>query len=380
MSGTVRTASAGTATGGFTALDHLAINTVRALAVDMVQAADSGHPGLPLGAAPMAYVLWQRHLRHDPRDPFWPDRDRFVLSAGHGSALLYALLHLTGYDLSLDDVKQFRQWESRTPGHPEQFQTRGVEATTGPLGQGSANAVGMAIAERWLANYFNRPGFPIVDHFTYALVSDGDLMEGICAEASALAGFLKLGRLIYLYDANNVTLDGPLSQSASEDFGARYEAYGWQVLTVRDGNTDLDALDAAVTAARADTSRPTLILIRTTIGYGSPNKAGSHKAHGEPLGADELALTKAALGWEWPNHSFYVPSEAREQLGAAVGAGKVAHAAWDEVFAGYTKKHPDLAAEWELAQTGELPAGWDADLPVWTTDAKPVATREAAGK
>ena len=276
-------------------LDELCVDTIRTLAIDAVQKANSGHPGLPLGAAPMAYVLWQRHLKHNPRDPLWPDRDRFVLSAGHGCMLWYCLLYLTGYDLGMDDLKAFRQWGSRTPGHPEYRVTPGIEATTGPLGQGTANAVGMAIAERYQARRFNRPGADIVDHRTFALVSDGDLMEGISHEAGSLAGHLGLGKLTYLYDSNNVTLDGPASLAFSEDVGKRYEAYGWQVLRVEDGNTDLEAIDQALREAAGETAKPTLIIVRTTIGYGSPHKAGTSEAHGSPLGEEEVAATKKAL-------------------------------------------------------------------------------------
>src|SRR5580765_8443804 len=294
-------------------VDELCVDTIRTLAIDAVQKAESGHPGLPLGAAPMAYVLWQRHLRHYPSDPKWADRDRFVLSAGHGCMLLYCLLHLTGYDLTMDDLKSFRQWGSNTPGHPEFFETTGVEATTGPLGQGTANAVGMAIAERYLAHYFNRPGHPIIDHHTYALVSDGDVMEGVACEAASLAGHLGLGKLLYLYDANQVTLDGPLSLVMSEDVGARYAACGWHVQHVENGDFDLAALDAAITAAKAETERPSIIVIRTTIGYGSPKKAGTSSAHGSPLGEAEVAATKKALGWD-PAAQFLVPDEVRAHL------------------------------------------------------------------
>ncbi len=302
-------------------LEELSIDTIRTLSIDTVQKANSGHPGLPLGAAPMAYVLWQRHLSHNPRDPRWPDRDRFVLSAGHGSALLYSLLHLTGYDLTLDDLKAFRQWESRTPGHPEVHLTPGVEATTGPLGQGTANAVGMAMAERFLAHRFNRPGHEIVNHRTFCLVGDGDLMEGISSEAASLAGHLKLGRLIYLYDDNHVTLDGPAQQSFTEDVLARYAAYGWQVLRVENGNTDLDGIDRAIQTAVSQEERPTIVAVRTTIGYGSPHKAGTSAAHGSPLGAEEVALTKKALGWEWTD-PFHIPKEALEHLRSAVAPGR----------------------------------------------------------
>ena len=359
-----------------TDLPLLAINTLRMLAIDAVQKANSGHPGLPLGCAPLTYVLWHDHLKHDPRAPGWFDRDRFVLSAGHGSALLYSLLHLTGYDLSLEDLKQFRQWGSRTPGHPEWHETPGVEATTGPLGQGAANAVGMAIAERYLAQHWNRPGHEIIDHHTFALVSDGDMMEGVCCEAASLAGHLRLGKLIYLYDANQITLDGPLSISMSEDVGARFAAYGWHVLHVSDGDRDLAAIDRAIREAKAETGRPSLIVIRTTIGFGSPKKAGTSSAHGSPLGDAEVAATKQALGWD-PDAKFLVPPEAGAHLGEAVARGAAAHAAWDERLAAYRAAHPELAAQLELAIRGELPAGWDAALPSFTGAQ---ATRSAGGK
>jgi transketolase len=361
----------------FTDIDRLCVNAIRALSIDQPQAANSGHPGLPLDAAPMAYVVWQRDLKHDPRDPKWPDRDRFVLSGGHGSALLYSLLNLTGYDLPMSELQSFRQWDSKTPGHPESTVTPGVEATTGPLGQGISNAAGMAIAERWLANRYNRPGHRIVDHWTYVIASDGDLMEGVAQEASAIAGFLRLGRLIVLYDANRVTLDGPLAQSTNEDTAGRYEAYGWQVLRVEDGNTDLQAIDDAVAAARADTARPSLIIVNTTIGYGSPNKANSSKAHGSPLGEEEIVLTKRALGWPYENRTFYVPAEVREHMEATRG-GREAHAEWTETLTGWESEHPDLAEEWRLSWSNELPRGWDADLPTWEAGGK-VATRVAAG-
>lgn len=361
------------------ALPTLAINAIRTLSIDAIEKANSGHPGLPLGAAPMAYVLWHNHLRHNPRNPAWAERDRFVLSAGHGSMLLYSLLHLTGYDVSLEDLRAFRQWGSRTPGHPESFMTPGVEATTGPLGQGSANAVGMAMAERYLANRYNRTGFELVDHHTYALVSDGDLMEGVNAEAASLAGHLGLGKLIYLYDANDVTLDGPASLAfTGEDVCKRYEAYGWQVLRVEDGNTDLAGLDAAIAAAKADTTRPSLIWIHTTIGYGSPTKAGTAACHGSPLGADEVAATKRALGWT-PTDPFQVPDEARAHLGEAVARGAALEAAWSELFRAYSAEHPELAREWQVRVAGELPPGWDAELPSFPPG-KSVATRSAAGK
>ncbi len=360
-----------------TDLPMLAINTIRTLAIDAIQKANSGHPGLPLGCAPMAYTLWQRHLKYDPRAPQWFDRDRFVLSAGHGSMLLYSLLHLTGYDVSLDDLKQFRQWGSKTPGHPEWHETPGVEATTGPLGQGAANAVGMALAERYLAHHFNRPGHAVIDHHTYALVSDGDVMEGVACEAASLAGHLRLGKLIYLYDANQITLDGPLSLVMSEDVGARYAACGWHVLHVENGDSDLGALDAAIRAAKDETERPSLIVIRTTIGYGSPKKAGTASAHGSPLGEAEVAATKTALGWD-PAAKFFVPDEVKAHLGEAVKRGASSHAMWREVLAAYKLAHPELAAQLELAMRGELPAGWDKDLPAFT--GAPVATRSASGK
>ncbi len=359
-------------------LDALCVDTIRTLAIDAVQKAESGHPGLPLGAAPMAYVLWQRHLKHNPRDAFWPDRDRFVLSAGHGSMLLYALLHLTGYDLSVEDLKSFRQWQSKTPGHPEFPLTPGVEATTGPLGQGAANAVGMAIAERLLAGRFNRSGLDIVDHRTYALVSDGDLMEGISAEASSLAGHLRLGKLTFIYDSNDITLDGPAALTYSEDVAKRYEAYGWQVLHVEEGDTDFDAIDRALTQAAADPSRPTLIVVRTTIGFGSPNKAGTADAHGSPLGPEEVELTKKALGWE-SAEPFWVPTEALAHFRSAIDRGVEAQSNWETMMRDYERQYPELAQEWRTALALELPAGWDSDLPEWKAGDKE-ATRVAGGK
>src|SRR6187402_202367 len=310
-----------------TDISQLSINTIRTLSLNAVQKANSGHPGLPLGMAPAAYVLWTRFMRHNPKNPKWFNRDRFLLSAGHGSALLYSLLHLTGYDLSLDELKQFRQWGSRTPGHPEWHETPGVEATTGPLGQGAANAVGMAIAERFLAHHFNRPGHEIIDHYTYALVSDGDVMEGVACEAASLAGHRGLGKLIYLYDANQITLDGPLSLTMSEDVGARYAACGWHVQHVEDGDRDLAAIDRAIAAAKAEPQRPSIIVIRTTIGFGSPKKAGTSSAHGSPLGDAEVEATKQALGWD-PAAKFHVPAEAAAHLGESVARGAAAHAAW----------------------------------------------------
>jgi len=359
-----------------TDLQTLAINTIRTLAIDAIQKASSGHPGLPMGCAPMAYTLWQRHLKHDPRSPQWFDRDRFVLSAGHGSMLLYSLLHLTGYDLSLDELKNFRQWGSKTPGHPEWHHTPGVEATTGPLGQGAANAVGMALAERYLARYFNRAGHTIIDHYTYALVSDGDVMEGVACEAASIAGHLGLGKLIYLYDANQITLDGPLSLSMSEDVGERYAACGWHVQHVENGDKDVNAIDAAIQVAKLEGDRPSIIIIRTTIGYGSPKKAGTSSAHGSPLGDAEVAATKQALGWD-PNAKFLVPDEVRAHLSEGQRRGGAAHSAWREKLGAYKAAHPDLGAQLELALEGKLPEGWDKDLPAFSGA---TATRSASGK
>jgi transketolase len=302
--------------------------------MDAIQKANSGHPGLPMGCAPMAYTLWHNHLKHDPNAPTWFDRDRFVLSAGHGSMLVYSLLHLTGYDLSLDELKNFRQWGSRTPGHPEWPETPGVEATTGPLGQGAANAVGMALAERYLAHYFNRPGHTIIDHHTFALVSDGDVMEGVACEAASIAGHLGLAKLIYLYDANQITLDGPLSLSMSEGVGARSAACGWHVQHVGTGDTDLAALDAAIATAKAEPSRPSIIVVRTTIGYGSPKKAGTSSAHGSPLGDAEIVATKRALGWD-PDAKFLVPAEVLAHLSEGGRRGATTHGQWREQLAAY---------------------------------------------
>jgi transketolase len=358
-------------------LTQLAINTIRLLSVDAVQKANAGHPGLPMGAAPMTYVLWQKHLRHNPKNPKWPDRDRFVLSAGHGSMLLYSMLHLTGYDLALDELKAFRQWGSRAPGHPESFCTPGVEATTGPLGQGATNAVGMAMAERFLAGRYNRPGHTIVDHRTYALVGDGDMMEGITHEAASLAGHLKLGKLVWLYDDNKISLDGPTSLHFSEDVAKRFEAYGWHVQKVAQGDTDVDAIDAALTAAKAD-PRPSLIMVRTTIGYGSPHKQGSCEAHGAPLGADEVKATKVALGWD-PEKQFFIPEQAQTHLLSAVERGAGAEAEWQKTFDAWAAANPELATEWRLALRGELPADWDSAIPTFTVKDEP-ATRVSGGK
>jgi transketolase len=355
-------------------LDRLCVDTIRTLAIDGVQQANSGHPGAPMGMAPMAYALWTRHLRHSPTNPAWPNRDRFVLSAGHASMLLYSLLHLTGYDVSLDDLKSFRQWGSITPGHPEYGMTSGVEATTGPLGQGLVNGVGMAMAERRLAAEFNRDGHEVIDHRTFVICSDGDLQEGITAEASSLAGHLRLGKLIALYDSNGIQLDGPTAWTFTEDVVARYAAYGWHVQTVEDGN-DVEAIDAAITAAEAD-PRPSLIAVRTHIGYGSPNKQDSQKAHGAPLGPDEVRLTKEAYGWD-PDRTFYVPEEASAVFRAAVGEGEAAVAAWDAVLDAFAAAHPAEAAQLRRRLAGDLPAGWDAALNTYAAGSE-VATRNAS--
>lgn len=360
-----------------TDFDQKCINTIRMLAVDAVQKANSGHPGLPMGGAPMAYVLWTRFLKHNPTDPKWTNRDRFVLSAGHGSMLLYALLYLTGYDLSLDELKRFRQWESLTPGHPEHGPTPGVETTTGPLGQGFANGVGMAIAERYLAATFNTASGAVMDHYTYAIVSDGDLMEGIAAEAASLAGHLKLGKLIYLYDDNKISLDGSTEMAYTEDVAGRFAAYGWQVLRVADGN-DLAAIEAAIKEAQADAGRPSLIMIRTVIGYGSPNKAGTAASHGAALGADEVKATKDNLGWP-QEPDFLVPDDVLAHFRGAVERGKAAQASWQATWDAWAAAEPEKAATWKQMMSGELPAGWDADVPVFPTD-KPVATRIASSK
>jgi transketolase len=358
-------------------LDQLCINTIRTLAMDAVQQADSGHPGTPMALAPLAYVLWQRHLKYNPANPDWLDRDRFVLSAGHACMLLYSVLYLTGYDLTLDDIKQFRQWGSRTPGHSEHGVTPGVEATTGPLGQGVGNAVGMAIAEAQLAELFNRPGHAIIDHHTYFLASDGDLMEGVSHEACSLAGHLKLGKLIGFYDDNHITIDGSTDLAFSDNTTRRFESYGWQVQRIPDGN-DLDAIDAAIDQAKRLTERPSLIIVRTHIGWGSPHKQDSAEAHGAPLGADEVKATKQNLGW--PSlEPFYVPEEALEHWRRARDRGARLEADWRKRWDKYRAANADLATELERRLAGRLPAGWDASLPAFgATDAQ--ATRAASGK
>jgi transketolase len=357
-------------------LETEAINALRALSIDAVQAANSGHPGLPLGAAPMAYVLFTEFMNFNPQDPAWPNRDRFVLSGGHGSALLYSLLHVTGYDLSLDEVKNFRQLGSKTPGHPERLHTAGVEVTTGPLGQGFANGVGMAIAERFLAATFNRPGHEIIDHYTYGIVSDGDLMEGVSAEAASLAGHLGLGKLIYLYDQNEITLAGTIGVSFSEDVGARFEALGWHVQAI-DG-MDTDQVRAALTAAQAETERPSLICARTVIGFASP-KADTFVVHGAPLGAEGVTATKEALGYPL-EPAFYVSDEVYDHFRAAGERGAELEAAWKQAYESYEQADPDTAKSLTLALNGELPKGWDSDIPSWEAGAKPISTRKASGE
>jgi transketolase len=360
------------------ALDELCINTLRFLAVDMVQKANSGHPGLPMGSAAMAYSLWDRSLKFNPHDPHWPDRDRFILSAGHGCALLYALLHVTGFDLPLDELKMFRQWGSRTPGHPEYGKTPGVEATTGPLGQGLANGVGMAIAEVALRARFNRPGHQIVDHFTYVLVSDGDLEEGISSEAGSIAGHQHLGKLIVLYADNHITIEGSTELTFTEDRMARFAAFGWHVQRVEQSN-DVDAVALALANAREETSRPSLIAVRTHIGFGSPHKQDTAAAHGEALGVEEVQLTKEAM--DWPvSPSFHIPEEALEHFRGAVARGSVAQAEWELRFQTFAHEHPDLAAEFLRVIDRQLPKGWDTDLPAFTPADGSMATRVASGK
>jgi transketolase len=354
---------------------RLTADTIRGLAMDAVQKANSGHPGMPMGMADAAVVLWTRFLKHNPSDPLWADRDRFILSAGHGSMLLYSLLHLSGYELPIIELQAFRQWGSQTPGHPEYGLTPGVETTTGPLGQGITNAVGMAIAERWLATRFNRPGFGIVNHYTYVIASDGDLMEGISHEACSLAGHLGLGKLIVLYDDNGISIDGPTSLAFTEDVLGRFAAYGWHTQRI-DGHDSL-AVEAALAFAKSETGRPSLIACKTHIGFGSPNRQDSHKAHGEPLGADEVRLTKEKLGWP-PEKQFWIPEEARQFMQESAAMGAAWQQEWEETCAEYRELYPELAADFDRALKGELPAGWDADLPAFP-QTKPLATRAASG-
>ena len=355
-------------------LDTRCINTIRVLAADAVQKANSGHPGAPMGMAPMAYALWQKEMRHSPRNPKWVNRDRFVLSSGHASALLYTLLHLYGYGLTMDDLKAFRQWGSRTPGHPEYGHTVGVETTTGPLGQGVANAVGFAMAEAHLAAKFNRPGFPIVDHYTYAICGDGCMMEGIASEAASLAGTLGLGKLILLYDDNDISIEGNTNIAMREDVPARFAAYGWHVQKVQDGN-DADQIAAAVEAAKQD-PRPSLIVVPTTIGYGCPAKAGKASAHGEPLGAENLAATKAFLGMS--EESFHVDAEVYAHAAEKIEAGAADEQAWNDLFARYAQAYPDLAKEWDLWHADKLPFDFESDADLWSFDG-PAATRATSG-
>lgn len=358
-------------------LINQSINAIRTLSIDAIQRANSGHPGLPMGAAPMGYALWQNHLTHNPANPHWANRDRFVLSAGHGSMLLYSLLHLTGYDVSLDDLKNFRQLHSATPGHPERLDTPGVEVTTGPLGQGLANGVGMAMAEAFLAATFNTDEHKIVDHYTYGIVSDGDVVEGVAMEAAAIAGNLKLGKLIYLYDMNHITLAASANVSMSEDVGARFESIGWHVQSI-DG-MDVDEVNAAIEAAKAETGKPSIICARTTIGFGSPKKAGTFGVHGSPLGPDEVIATKENLGIP-TEPEFYVPDAALEHFREALTKGAEAENAWNELFAAYKEANPDLAATFEQAMAGEIPEGWDSEFPSWNAGDKAISTRKASGE
>ena len=358
-------------------LSEKSINTIRFLSIDAIQKANAGHPGAPMGAAAMAYVLWTRFLKHNPADPTWPNRDRFVLSAGHASMLLYSLLHLTGYDLPLDEVKRFRQWGSLTPGHPEYGLTPGVETTTGPLGQGFANGVGLAIAQAHMGAVFNRPDVQIIDHYVYGIVSDGDLMEGVASEAASLAGHLKLGRLIYLYDDNHISIEGKTDLTFTEDRMARFAAYGWHTQTVADGN-DLEAIEQAISAAQSETGKPSIIAVRTTIGFGSPNKADTAGVHGEPLGAEEARLTKQNLGWP-EDSEFLVPEDVGEHFREALADGEKLQAAWQERFNSFAAEHPGLASEWKRRLAGVLPDGWDQDIPAFDPDPKGVATRASAG-
>ncbi len=358
-------------------LEELCINSIRFLAIDAVEKAKSGHPGLPMGAAPMAFVLWDRFMRFNPKNPYWFNRDRFVLSAGHGCMLQYALLHLTGYDsVQLEDIKQFRQWGSKTPGHPENFETPGVEVTTGPLGQGIANAVGLAMAEAHIAAKFNKPDAKIVDHYTYVILGDGCNMEGVSGEACSLAGHLGLGKLIALYDDNHISIDGSTDISFTEDVGKRFEAYGWHVQVVSDGDTNLEAIDKAIAAAKAVTDKPSLIKVRTTIGYGSPNKANTAGVHGAALGGDEVTATRNNLGWE--HEPFDIPEDALKHFRKAVERGAEFEREWNKVFADYKAKYPQEAAEFERQISGKLPEGWEKALPTYEPRSKAIATRKTS--
>ncbi len=362
----------------FDQVDSLAIASIRTLSIDAIEKANSGHPGMPMGSAPMAYALWSRFMNHNPKNPKWFNRDRFVLSAGHGSMLLYSLLHLSGYDLSMDDIKQFRQWGSKTPGHPEYGHTAGVDATSGPLGQGIAMGVGMAMAERHLAAVYNKENYSVVDHFTYSICGDGDLMEGVSAEAASLAGHLKLGKLVVLYDSNDISLDGDLNQSFSESVENRFKAYGWQYIRVEDGN-NLEEIAKAIEEAKQDESKPTLIEVRTVIGYGSPNKSGKADSHGAPLGSDEVKLTKEAYNWTF-EEDFHVPSEVYDRFKALIlEQGEKKEKEWVELFNQYKKEYPELGVELQTAINGELPEGWSKDLPVYE-EGKSLASRASSGE
>lgn len=359
-----------------TSVEQRSINTIRTLSIDAIEQANSGHPGMPMGSAPMAYKVFTEFMQHNPANPDWFNRDRFILSAGHGSMLLYSLLHLQGYDVSLDDLKNFRQWQSKTPGHPEYKHTPGVEATTGPLGQGIAMSTGFAMAEAHLAATYNKEKFPIVDHYTYCICSDGDLMEGVSAESASLAGHLKLGKLIVLYDSNDISLDGDLHQSFSEDIVKRYEAYGWQVIYVEDGN-DTAELTRALEEAQKD-DRPTMIEVKTVIGFGSPNKGGKNASHGAPLGEDEVTATKKAYGWDY-EEKFFIPDEVKENFASVKEKGAASEKEWNELFASYKKEYPELASQLELAIKNELPEGWDKDIPAYEEGDSP-ATRASGGE
>jgi transketolase len=359
-------------------LDQLCINTIRTLAMDAVQQANSGHPGTPMALAPVAYVLWDRYLRHNPHNPQWPNRDRFVLSAGHASMLLYAMLHLSGYDLPLEELKRFRQWGSKTPGHPEHGLTPGVETTTGPLGQGVANSVGFAIAERWLAAHFNRPGHEIVDHRVYAVAGDGCMMEGVSQEAASLAGHLRLSNLVWIYDNNHITIEGNTALAFSDDVAARFASYHWNVLRVGDAN-DTDLLDRAIQSALKETDRPSLVIVDSHIAWGAPNKQDTSAAHGEPLGEEEIRLTKQRYGWP-PDAKFLVPDEVSKYTERSIDRGRKAEEEWNGRFAAYKTEHPALAEEWERMQSGELPDGWDQNIPTFPADEKGVAGRDASSK
>jgi transketolase len=357
-------------------VDEQCINTIRMLAVDAVQKANSGHPGMPMGDAPMAYVLWSRFLRHNPKNPGWQNRDRFVLSAGHGSMLLYSLLHLTGYNISLEDIKNFRQWESKTPGHPEYCPECGIETTTGPLGQGFATGIGMAMAEKYLSETFNKPGFPVVDYHVYGIVSDGDIMEGISSESASLAGHLKLGKIIYLYSDNKITIEGSTDITFTEDVAKRFEAYGWHV--ARAGSDDLKGIEKAIKTAKAERKRPSLIIVRTQIGFGSPNKQGTSDVHGSPLGDDEILLTKANLCV--PSRRFCIPGPVSARMKKAAQKGKTEEQKWRALFGRYRKKYPALAKKWDGFAGGALPEAWEKQVPVFSQSEGAVATRSASGK